>query len=75
MAGDPAIAMLLVGLNIDEISTSPFVLPKVKKVVRSISFKQAQEIARQALEFQTGTEVREFITSQLRNISKELVEE
>ncbi len=75
MAGDTAIAILLVGFEIDEISASPFVLPKVKKAIRSVSFKQAKEITQKALQFQTGLEVREFLNARLRSISKDLVEE
>ena len=75
MAGDAAIAILLVGLEVDEISTSAFVLPKVKKAIRSVTFKEAKAIAAQALEFTTGAEVREFINTKVRNISKDLVEE
>ncbi len=75
MVGDTAIAVLLVGLEIDEISMSPFVLPKVKKAIRSVSFKQAREIAQEALQFSTGLEVRQFLVSRLKAISKDLVEE
>jgi len=75
MVGDTAIAILLVGLEIDEISMSPFVLPKVKKAIRSVSFKQAKEIAQEAIQFPTGLEVRQFLVSRLKAISKDIVEE
>ncbi|HXV28593.1 MAG TPA: putative PEP-binding protein, partial [bacterium] len=75
MAGDAAIAILLVGLEVDEISTSPFVLPKVKKAVRAVTFKEAKDIAHQALKFHTGIEVREFLNARVRTISKDLIEE
>ena len=75
MSGDPAIAILLIGLEIDEISTSPIVLPKVKKVVRAVTFKEAKEIAARALEFHTGAEVRMFLDAGLRRISRDLIEE
>ncbi len=74
MASDVAITILLVGLGIDEVSISPFVLPKVKKAIRSVSYKQAAEIARRALEFQTGKEVRTYIDEELRNINKDLLD-
>jgi len=74
MSSDVAIAILLVGLGIDEVSISPFVLPKVKKAIRSVSFKQAAEIARRALEFQTGKEVRTYIDDELRKINKDLLD-
>ncbi len=75
MSGDPAIAILLVGLEIDEISTSPIVLPKVKKAIRSVSFKKAREIAHRALEFRTGIEVRQYIDKELGRVAKELIED
>lgn len=74
MSGDPAIAILLVGLEVDEISTSPFVIPKIKKVIRSLNFKEAKKIAHRALEFSTGSEVLEYLTAKLRAIAGDLVE-
>ena len=74
MSGDPAIAILLVGLEIDEISTSPVVLPKVKKAIRSVSFTEAKKIAQKALEFSTGFEVRRYIDEQLKRLAPELAE-
>jgi phosphotransferase system enzyme I (PtsI) len=75
MSGDPAIAVLLLGLDIDEISTSPFVVPKVKRAIRAVSFKDAQAIAFQALKFHTGDEVRKFIDGELNRIAKDLLME
>lgn len=75
MSGDPGIAVLLVGLGIDEISTSPFVLPKVKQAIRAIHFKDAKAIADKALTFDTGKEVRQFLNKELARISKDLIEE
>ena len=75
MSSDPAIAILLVGLGIDEISASPVVLPKIKKAIRSIHYKDAQEMALKALSFQTGKEVQAFLDSKLKHICRELTDE
>ena len=40
MSSDPAIAILLVGLGIDEISASPVMLPKIKKAVKKLPTKK-----------------------------------
>lgn len=72
MTGDPAVAVLLMGLGIDELSTSPFVLPSVKKAIRSVSFKEAKEIATKALEFSTGEEVRSYMNETLKEIAPEV---
>ncbi len=71
MSGDPAVAVLLLGLEIDEISTSPVVLPKVKKAIRAVSFKAARDIAQKAMQFHTGSEVRDFIDGELGRISRD----
>ena len=73
MSGDPAIAVLLLGLEIDEISMSPFVVPKVKKAIRSVNFSDAKAIAMKALEFQTGVEVKKFLDTELGRVAKELM--
>ena len=75
MSGDPGIAVLLVGLEVDEISTSPVVLPKVKRAIRSIKFKDAKRIAQKALQFQTGAEVTDYLDSELKTLCPGLFEE
>ena len=75
MSADPAIVILLAGLEIDEISTSPVVLPKVKKTIRSLKFVEAKKMAEQALQFSTGDEVRQFITEKLREVAGDLVDD
>ncbi len=74
MGGDPVLALLLIGLGIDGISTSAFVLPKVKKAIRSISYKQAKSIAEKALMFSTGEEIRKFAEAELKKVAPELIE-
>ncbi|MBU3760101.1 MAG: phosphoenolpyruvate--protein phosphotransferase, partial [Candidatus Omnitrophica bacterium] len=74
MSADPAIAILLVGLEIDEISTSPVVLPKVKKTIRQLKFEDARRLAEQALTFSTGEQVSALITEKLREIDGDLLD-
>ena len=75
MSGDPKVAILLLGLGIDEISASPIILPKIKKTIRSVNSKWAQEIARRSLQFRTGVEVYAYVTEQLQEVARDLVEE
>ncbi|MFC1548788.1 phosphoenolpyruvate--protein phosphotransferase [Candidatus Omnitrophota bacterium] len=65
MAGDVSITMILLGLGLDEFSTSPIAVPEIKKIVRSISYTQAKDIAEKALTFNTGKEVLEFAKKKL----------
>lgn len=75
MSADPAIAILLVGLGVDEISASPVVLPKIKRAIRSIRYQDAQELAQKALTFQTGKEIQAFLEAKLKDICRELTDE
>ena len=75
MGGDPAMALLLLGLGIDQLSMSSLALPKVKKTVRSVTFKQAKGIAMRALEFTTGDEIKQFAEAKLKAIIPELFED
>jgi phosphoenolpyruvate-protein phosphotransferase (PTS system enzyme I) len=75
MSSDPAIAILLVGLGIDEISASPVTLPKIKKAIRSIRYCDAVEIAQRALSFQTGKESYAFLREKLKEVCAELADE
>src|SRR3989338_5554921 len=75
MAADPGMAVLLLGLGIDELSMSPFALPTVKKAIRSVSFKDAQDFAKKATELTTGEEIKHFVKSRMKTILPELFEE
>jgi phosphotransferase system enzyme I (PtsI) len=65
MAGDPRIAVLLVGLGVDELSMSSFDLPRVKAAIRAVSLAQAQRLAEQALVLPSAEAVRELLSCNL----------
>ncbi|RKY31986.1 MAG: phosphoenolpyruvate--protein phosphotransferase [Candidatus Omnitrophota bacterium] len=68
MAGEPALVLILLGLGLDEFSMPPSVIPEVKYIIRSVSLKQAQEIANEALGLSTGREIEKFSQIKLREI-------
>ena len=49
-AGETAVAALLIGLGVDELSVAPARLDEVRETVRLLSFTDAAEAARQAVE-------------------------
>ncbi len=75
MAGDIALTMILLGLGLDEFSTSPIAVPEIKKIVRSIKYSEAEKIAEKALSFSTGAEVQEFAKAKLRELVPDIAEE
>jgi phosphotransferase system enzyme I (PtsI) len=61
MSSDVVSAFLLMGMGIDELSASPYVVPEIKEMVRTSYFSEAGEIARQALDLFDPAEVRRLV--------------
>jgi phosphotransferase system enzyme I (PtsP) len=61
MAGDPAAALLLLGMGIDSLSMSAASLLRVKWTLRSFSRADAQGLLAQALELEDGAAVRALL--------------
>ncbi|MFW6151486.1 MAG: putative PEP-binding protein, partial [Verrucomicrobiota bacterium] len=74
MAADPVLALLLVGLDIDEFSVAPASTPLVKDAIRSVSYARATELAAEALKCQTGAEVRRLCRDLTREVAPEVLE-
>ena len=67
MAGDPLATILLLGLGLDEFSVVPNVLPEIKKIIRSVKYKEAKKIAKHVMTLETEDEVKAY----LRGIMKD----
>ncbi len=67
MAGDPKYTLLLMGLGLDQFSTNADAILKLKKIVRSVSFSEAREVARQALSYTSGKDTEQFLTSLMQD--------
>jgi len=65
MAGNPAAAVLLIGLGVDVLSMAAPSIPPVKRALRSFSLQQAQGIAAQALAAEDPSEVHRLLESAL----------
>ncbi|UCE17983.1 MAG: phosphoenolpyruvate--protein phosphotransferase [Gemmatimonadota bacterium] len=65
MAGDPLCVWLLLGMGLDEFSMSPIALPEAKRLIRTITYKEALEIANEALSFTKAKDVEDFLRKQL----------
>lgn len=67
LGGNLIAAPLLVGLDLDEISTSSTVIPEIKKIVRSISYADCKKIAARAMRLATAAEITTYLTKQLKS--------
>ncbi len=61
MSSDVVCAFLLMGMGIDELSASPYVVPEIKEMVRTSYMSEAKEIAEKALAVFDPAEVRRMV--------------
>jgi phosphotransferase system enzyme I (PtsI) len=71
MSSELTCAFLLLGMGIDELSASPYVVPEIKEMVRSVYFSDAEDIARRAMTLSDPTEIRRTV---LESIGREFPE-
>ena len=65
MAGDPLYILVLLGLELDELSMSPFSILKVKKIIRSVSHKESKGYLKKISNFTTASEIEAFIKKEM----------
>ncbi len=74
MAGEPALALLLLGMGLDSFSTSPANVPKIKQVIRSVPTFKAKEVVKEVFRLSTGKEVESYARARLCELIPELCE-
>ena len=57
MAGDPAYTVVLLGLGLDEFSMSAVQIPKIKKIIRSVSKENAKALVERLLKCLSMSEI------------------
>ncbi len=66
MAGTPLAAVLLVGMGLDELSTSAYRVPEIKTVIRSITYAEAKDIVEECLMLPTAADIKKVLLSRLK---------
>lgn len=72
MAGEPEYALILLGLGLDLLSMDALSIPKVKKFLRSIDFKESERIVENVMSFSTVSEVKKYMEEVLTGELREL---
>ena len=60
MGGEPLYTAILLGLGLDEISMSAYSLPEIKKIIRSVSIAESEELLGTILEMHSYKEINDF---------------
>ncbi len=72
MAGEPEFTLLLLGLGLRAFSMAPHSIPEIKRVIRSVTIKQAQSVARRVLKLETDRQIISVLRDEVRKILPEL---
>jgi len=68
MAGDPAGALLLLGMGVDDLSMSPASLAHVKLVIRSFTLQRARSLLDEALGMEDGFAIHRLLNGALEEV-------
>lgn len=66
MAGEPAYTMILMGMELDELSMNPLAIPRVKKIIRGSTMKEARVLLKKVMTFSSAAEIREYVEQTMR---------
>jgi phosphotransferase system enzyme I (PtsI) len=68
MAGDPLTLILMVGMGLDSLSMNPVSLPRVKKIMRSITRKKAEALMKRVLALTSASEVVDLLKVEIGHL-------
>ncbi len=72
MSSEPALALLLLGLGLDEFSMSPMSVLQIKNLIRSVRYEDAQQLALRAMSLSTGQEVEEIAVAKVKELAPQI---
>jgi phosphoenolpyruvate-protein phosphotransferase (PTS system enzyme I) len=71
MSGEPLYTMLLLGLGLRTLSVPPSAVPEIKKICRSVSIPQCEQVARRAMTMESAREIDTYLREELRKVAPE----
>jgi phosphotransferase system enzyme I (PtsI) len=74
MAGDPVLAILLLGLGVDDLSVAPPLVPQLKYLIKALHMDDANDLAAFALSCESGKEILARAEQMARKIAPVLFE-
>ena len=75
MGGDPQFTLLLIGMGIRSLSITPQNIPEIKKVIRGVTIKDAEKIARTAMSKFTANQITSYLYDATRRFLPDIFSE
>ncbi len=61
MAGDPLCCLILLGMQLDELSMNHLAIPRIKRIIQQSTLEDSQKLLNQAMSFNNANEVRAYV--------------
>ncbi|MFC1635641.1 phosphoenolpyruvate--protein phosphotransferase [Planctomycetota bacterium] len=72
MAAEPKYTMLLLGLGLRTLSLTPQTIPEIKKIIRSVTLVECEQLAKAALEADSAEQVLDSLVKKTRPLLPEI---
>ncbi len=72
MSGNPQYTMLLIGLGLRSFSATPAAVPEVKRVCRSVTIEQCEQVSRHVRSLDNARDIRTYLKEELSKVFPEL---
>jgi phosphotransferase system enzyme I (PtsI) len=66
MAGDPLYSLILLGLELDELSMNPLAIPRMKKIIQNSTLQESRLLLDQVVKLNSATEIRDYVEHYMR---------
>jgi phosphotransferase system enzyme I (PtsI) len=63
---DPRAVLVLIGLQVDEFSASPKLIPEIKRIIRSVTFDECKALVKRILCYRTSGEIERDVEEVLK---------
>lgn len=61
MAGDPLCCLILLGMQLDELSMNHLAIPRIKRIVQQSTLAESRQLLEQAMSYNNAADVRAFV--------------
>lgn len=61
MAGDPLCCLILLGMQLDELSMNHLAIPRIKRIIQQSTLADSQKLLNQAMSYNNAIEVRAYV--------------
>lgn len=72
MSGNPRYTMLLLGLGLRSLSVTPAAVPEIKRICRSVTLEQCEQVARRVRTLESARDVKAYLTEELTRVFPDL---